>query len=208
MALSDLTFKFYTDTGLTTAFSNLYQLTHETNLSDNPQDFTLYFGSAQTSGTRKVQATSNPGTDNITLTPTYILDQWVVATVYALGDIVEPITPNGFKYKATTAGTSHASVEPTWPTSVGTTVTDGTAIWTCLAIVHPITEIKLSLTSGAGLTAATPGAALNIGTTITSGTANKVAVYIRFTNTNTTVNDNTGFPELGLYINAIEETEV
>ncbi len=208
MALSDLTFKFYTDTGLTTAFSNLYQLTHETNLSDNPQDFTLYFGSAAVSGTRQLQASSSPGVANITLTPTYILDQWVIGTAYSLGDIVEPITPNGFKYKVTTAGTSHASVEPSWPTSVNSTVIDNTIIWTCLAVVHPTTEIKLSLTSGAGLTAATGGAALNIGTTITSGTSNKVPVYIRFTNTNTTVNDNTGFPELGIYINAIEETGV
>ena len=206
MALSDLSFKFYTDTGLTSAFSNLYQLVHETDLSDNPQTFTLYFGSAETSGSRVLKASSNPGVDQITLTPTYILGEWTAAHAYALGAIIEPVTPNGYKYQVSTAGTSHATTEPTWPTSIGSTVTDGTIVWTCLAIKHPITEIKLALTSGA-LAAATGGAALNLGTSVTSGTSNKVAVYIRFTNTSTTVNDNTGFPELGLYINAVQETD-
>ncbi len=204
MSLSDLTFKFYTDTGLTTAFSNLYQLTNETDLSDNPQDKVLYFGSAAAAGTRTLQATSNPGVDQVVLTPTYILAQWVALTAYALGALTEPVTPTGYKFKVTTAGTSGAA-EPTWPTSIGSTVVDGSIVWTCYAHTHPITEIKLSLTSGAGLTAATPGAALNLGATITSGTANKVPVYIRFTNTNTTVNSNTGFPELGIYINAVQE---
>ncbi len=207
MSLSDLSFKLYTDTGLTTAFSGLYQLTNKTDLSDNPQDFVLYFGSAESAGTRSLEATSNPGVAQIALTPTYILDQWVTLTAYSLGDLVEPITPNTFKYKVTTAGTSAAG-EPTWPTSIGSTVVDGTITWTCYARVHPITEIKLALTGGAGLTAATGGAALNLGATILSGTANKVAVYIRFTNTVTTINTNTGFPELGVYINEVQEVDV
>ncbi len=208
MALSDLTFKFYTDTGLTTPFNNLYQLVHESNLSDNPQIFALYFGSAQTAGSRTLQATSNPGVDTITITPTDISAEWVVAHAYALGDIVEPVTPNGYKYKVVTAGTSHASVEPTWPTSgVGSTVVDGTVTWSLMAIVHPITEIKLASTS-IGTASATGGAAFSLGTTVTSGAANRVPMYIRFTNTNTTVNDNTGFPELGLYINAVQEVAV
>lgn len=207
MALSDLTFKFYTDTGLTTPFNNLYQLVHETDLSDNPQDFVLYFGSAEATGTRTLQATSNPGVDQITITPTNIREEWTASTAYALGDIVEPVTPNGYKYKVVTAGTSHASVEPTWPTSgVGSTVVDGTVTWSLLAVVHPITEIKLASSSG-GLAGATGGAAYNLGTTVTSGSSNKVTMHIRITNTNTTVNDNTGFPELGLYINEVMEQE-
>jgi len=55
---------------------------------------------------------------------------WVASTAYALGDIVIPTTNNGFWYECTTAGTSGAS-EPTWPTTEGQTVTDGTAVWTC-----------------------------------------------------------------------------
>lgn len=205
MALADLSFKFYTDTGLTTAFGGLYQLVHETDLSDNPQDFVLYFGSAEATDTRLLQATSNPGVAEITLTPTYILGDWEASTAYTLGDLVIPTTPNGFKYKVTTAGTSDSS-EPTWPTVIGQPVTDGTVVWECLAATHPATEIKLATTSG-GLSGATGGAALNLGTSISSGTSNYVEVHIRITNTVTSVNSNTGFPELALFINQVREVE-
>lgn len=48
---------------------------------------------------------------------------------YALGAVVVPVTPNGHWYKATTAGTTGSSI-PTWPTTSGGTVTDGTVVWT------------------------------------------------------------------------------
>lgn len=51
-------------------------------------------------------------------------------TAYALGDYVTPATPNGFYYKATAAGTSAGTI-PTYPTTIGGTVTDGTVTWTC-----------------------------------------------------------------------------
>lgn len=205
MALTDLSFKFYTDSGLTSAFSNLYQLVHQTNLSDNPQDFTLYFGSNATA--TKLQATSSPGVAQITLTPADIEGVWASgSTVWILGQIIEPTSSNGFIYRCTTAGTGAASTEPTWPTSINSTVIDGTAVWTCYAVKHPATEIKLAATGGSGLTAATGGAAFNLGTTIQSGVANAVPVHIRVTNTVTTVNSNTGYPQLGLNINAVQET--
>jgi hypothetical protein len=208
MALSDLTFGLFTDSSLTTPFSGLYQLTHQTDLSDNPQDFVLYFGSAETAGTRQLEATSNPGTDQITITPTDTIDGWVVATAYTLGDYIEPSTPNGNVYECTTAGTSHATTEPTWPTTgIGSTVTDGTAVWTLKGAKHATTEIKLASTSG-GLSGATAGAAMNLGTTITSGSANKVEVNLRVTNAVTTVRNNTGQPELGVFINEVVESEV
>ena len=58
---------------------------------------------------------------------------WVVNTAYVLGDIVVPTSgnENGYSYLCTTAGTSHAATEPTWPTAIGGTVSDGTAVWTC-----------------------------------------------------------------------------
>lgn len=52
------------------------------------------------------------------------------ATPYALGAYVTPATANGYYYKATTAGTSGGSI-PTYPTTIGGTVTDGTVVWTC-----------------------------------------------------------------------------
>ena len=65
-------------------------------------------------------------------TPTQqdIPSDWVASTAYSLDDLVSPTTPNGYRYKATVAGTSAAS-EPTWPTTVGQTVVDGTVTWTC-----------------------------------------------------------------------------
>ena len=57
-------------------------------------------------------------------------DDWAGTTAYALGDYVVPVTQNGFRYECTTAGTSGAG-EPTWPTTVGDTVADNTAVWTC-----------------------------------------------------------------------------
>lgn len=206
MALVDLSFKLYTDTGLTTPFGGTYQLTHNTSLSDNPQDFVLYFGSAD--ATRQLEANSNPGVDNITLTPTDQLDDWATATAYSLGDLVEPTTPNGKVYKCTTAGTSHASTEPTWPTaSIGSTVSDGTVVWTLQGARHLVTEIKLASTNG-GLAAATAGAALSLGTTVLGGTGNYEEVHIRVTNAVTTVRNNTGHPELSIDINEVVETEI
>lgn len=46
-----------------------------------------------------------------------------------LGRIVQPRIPNGRSYKCIIAGITHASVEPTWPTSINGTVTDGTVTW-------------------------------------------------------------------------------
>lgn len=55
---------------------------------------------------------------------------WVANTVYAQGDFIVPTTPNGYKYICTTGGTSHATVEPTWPTTMGNSVVDnGTLAW-------------------------------------------------------------------------------
>ena len=58
---------------------------------------------------------------------------WVANTAYALGDVVVPTAglENGFRYECTTAGTSHATTEPTWKTTEGETNTDGTVVWTC-----------------------------------------------------------------------------
>lgn len=206
MALSDLSFKLYTDDALTTPFSGLFQLTHQTDLSDNPQDYQLWFGS--TISGQQLQANSDPGVDNITLTPTDTLDGWEVATAYGLGAMIEPSTPNGFVYRATVAGTSHATTEPTWPiVGIGSTVTDGTVTWALVGAKHPITELKLALTAG-GLAGATGGAALSLGTTIDGGVVNAVEVNLRITNTVTTVYSDTGYPEIGVYINEVIETEV
>lgn len=50
-------------------------------------------------------------------------------TAVSANDTVIPATPNGHMYRCTTPGTT-GSGEPTWTTTSGGTVTDGTAVWT------------------------------------------------------------------------------
>lgn len=200
MAITD-SFDLFTDTGLTTAFTGTLSFTHYTDLSDNPQDTVLYLGS--TNSNRKLQANSNPGTDNITVTPTDGIADWQASTAYTLG---QRVAPNTYVYEVTTAGTSDSG-EPTWPTTgIGSsTVTDGTVVWTLLSKRHEITEIKLATTSG-GLSGATGGAALSLGTVINGGSGNYAEIHIRVTNAVTNVSDSTGYAEITLDTNTLLET--
>lgn len=59
------------------------------------------------------------------------LTAWAGTTAFALNDIRRPTTANGYGYKVTVAGTS-SGTQPTWPTTVGATVNDGTVTWTCI----------------------------------------------------------------------------
>lgn len=54
---------------------------------------------------------------------------WATSTAYAVGDIIRPTTGNGHLYRCIVAGTSHASVEPTWTTVSGQVNTDNTVTW-------------------------------------------------------------------------------
>lgn len=53
-------------------------------------------------------------------------------TTTAIGTVRRPTKHNGRVYECTTSGTGHTA-EPTWPTVIGDTVTEGagSAIWTC-----------------------------------------------------------------------------
>jgi hypothetical protein len=61
---------------------------------------------------------------------------WTASTAYTArsgvtpGQVVRPVTRNGYVYECTSAGTTGAS-EPTWPTIPGNTVVDNGATWTC-----------------------------------------------------------------------------
>ncbi len=207
MSFSGSSFNLFNDAALTSEFSGTLTIVHQTDLSDNPQDFVLYMGSVLEE--RQLQAASSPGVASITLTPTDILPVWAVATAYIVGNKRQPIAGNGFVYKCTSAGTSNATTEPTWPvTTIGSTVADGTCIWELNSAHHEITEIKLSLTAGSGLTAATPGASLAVATTLPGGEANNIPIYIRVTNAVTNVANNTGNEEIALSINSCIESEV
>ena len=63
---------------------------------------------------------------------------WAASRPRVVGDVVRSAasTTHGYGYICTAAGTSGTSA-PTWPTTLGATVTDGTAVWTC-ARTYPV----------------------------------------------------------------------
>lgn len=64
--------------------------------------------------------------------PTILGTTWAASTAYVVNNYVQPTTPNNnFAYRCTTAGTSGSS-EPTFPTTAGGTVSDGTVVWTAV----------------------------------------------------------------------------
>jgi len=189
---------FYTDSGLTSAADPL-PITHYTDGSNDPQQFRLYLGSTATS--KQFQASSDPGTDQIAISIANLTAAWTASTAVTLNEYRRPVTNNGYRYQCTTAGTTH-SAEPTWPTTIGNTVSDGTAVWTCVSKLHVPTEVKLASTQG-GLSSATPGASLNVGTQILSGTLNAVSVWLEVDDSTAVVATAT---ELQLQTNDLTET--
>lgn len=88
-------------------------------------------GGGYTAGT-----TSGGGLAIASPTMTYTAaNSWSVvranSTAYAYGDVFRPASTNGFIYMVNTAGTS-AAAPPTFPTVVGQTVADGTAVIECI----------------------------------------------------------------------------
>lgn len=62
---------------------------------------------------------------------------WAASTAFAVGDIRRATTTqnSGLVFKCTTAGTSGSS-QPAWPTDIGSTITDGTVVWTAISSVY------------------------------------------------------------------------
>ena len=62
---------------------------------------------------------------------------WAASTAFSVGDIRRATTDqaSGLFFRCTDAGTS-ASSEPSWPTDIGSTVTDNGCIWTAIASAY------------------------------------------------------------------------
>jgi hypothetical protein len=57
----------------------------------------------------------------------------VASTAYMKGSVIRPATANGCVYQALNAGTTGASL-PSFATSIGSKVTDGTVLWQCIQV--------------------------------------------------------------------------
>lgn len=53
---------------------------------------------------------------------------WTISTAYSLNQVVYPT--NGYEYICTVHGTS-GTAQPSWPTTIGSTVADGSVTWQC-----------------------------------------------------------------------------
>lgn len=74
---------------------------------------------------------------------------WAATTAKASGAYAVPTASNGYYYKATTPGTTGSS-QPTWPTTPGATVTDGTVVWTNMGKITKVAGTDYTVDS-AGL---------------------------------------------------------
>lgn len=201
-----LTYKMHVDAGLITELSGNLIFTEAADGSSGDQDTVLYLGS-NTAG-RKLEAASDPGTDQLTIEIRNTTPEWQASTAKALNDQVRTTAHDGQAWQAQGAGTT-AATEPTWPASptLGATIVDNDITWEYVGPVHEPEEIKLATTLG-GLDSATAGASLAIGTQVLSGVGNAVAIYIRENDATGTVDD--GLPvELTLgFVGGVVENAV
>ncbi len=54
---------------------------------------------------------------------------WQASHLYEADDIREPVIANGYRYRVALVTGNTAATEPTWPTTIGATVTDGSVTW-------------------------------------------------------------------------------
>lgn len=108
---------------------------------------------------------------------------WAAAAAKAVDAVVEPTARNGYRYRCTVAGTTHATTQPTWPTTVGNTVTDGTVTWKCVSKIPEyawddlLAAVDTELTALEGLGTAATATAIKLLAISTAYTAGDVVYY-------------------------------
>ncbi len=61
-----------------------------------------------------------------------VMTTWAAYTGAALDSLIAPTMQSGCYYKNTAADATTGRLEPVWPTTVGETVGDGSAVWQCM----------------------------------------------------------------------------
>jgi len=84
-----------------------------------------------------VQDASLGSTVTLTTTMGSVSATWQASHNFAANDWIIPTTANGYIYKVTTDNGSSGGTEPTWPTTIGGTVSDGDLVWTCMGYNAP-----------------------------------------------------------------------
>lgn len=87
---------------------------------------------------------------SVTITAGNAAVAWQAATAKALGALVKPTATPTYFWRCTTAGTTHPATEPTWVNTVGSTVTDGTVVWTCVGILAPVLDTDYTVDATLG----------------------------------------------------------
>lgn len=105
---------------------------------------------------------------------------WVLSTVYAVGDIVKPAVQDGNEYVCTTAGTSDSS-EPTFIQTPGSETVDNTVVWTARPAYARDVNSSSTLPNKSRI-AVTVGSAFGLGhnkadTTLSVTDANMTVIY-------------------------------
>ena len=108
----------------------------------NGKRITYSPGSSSSYGARVIAIATATLTEAIT---------WAASTAY---DTAAVRIGDDLHYECTTAGTSD-STEPTWPTTIDETVTDGTAVWTCKDDDY-VYEWRFSIEVGASTATSSP----------------------------------------------------
>ncbi|MCA9098266.1 MAG: hypothetical protein KDA36_07770, partial [Planctomycetaceae bacterium] len=77
-----------------------------------------------------------------------MIGAWTANTPYNPGDVVFPVTADKkyrLAFKCIVAGTSDMSVEPTWPTVAGNTVSDNVITWLAIDNWRPLRGIQIKI---------------------------------------------------------------
>lgn len=204
-----ISLKFHTDAAALIPVT-LSAINHLIDGSNDPQSFVFYLSSLNAS--KKFQAASNPGVDDLFVDVINVTSLWSASTVVALNETVRTISKNGYRYKAqsVTGASTTGSFLPAWPTTIGQTVIDGDITWINDGKIHESTEMKLAL-SLIGLDTAIAGDSVNLGSVLEGAIVNSIPtrfiipIYIRVDEATAIVDK---FTELGVGVLNARESEI